>query len=294
VVTLMEEDGWPDSLANDGYNAFVNAVHLAVVKVAADFQNATHAPTPEEIQAAVDRVKAEAGSSVRTQVKGSMDGWELLWFGTFGDNDDSIGTEAFTTDSDALRNTPTINLSRRWSGDQSEDGDWELFGWFSGVVLPAISDCNLDGLFGRTAMAADVKERSFQAMRAFRDASFRDYTGLGAWWTAIQAADPELARLAAEDAKVREALQALLTEVPRLLSDPNKPVRPDDVENARLVLKQLAAASPMQSGKFVDQGLRALAEIEGRPWSEALDFMSRAKPRGRTLRKSSRRTAYGT
>ena len=289
VVALMEEDGWYHHLADDGYNAFVNGVHLAVVKVAAEFQNATHAPTPEEIREKVEQVKASTAATVRAQIKGSMDAWELAIFGTVGDNDDEVGTEAFTVDSDTLKNTPRIDFSRRWSGDGSGDGDWELFGWFSGVILPPASDCNLDGLFARTSMSEDVRSGAFDAMRGFRDGPFRAYTGLDAWWSRAHEAVPELARLAEDDNQVRRALEDLLAEAPRVLGDPNATVRAEDLANVRLILQRLAAISPKQSREFIEQGLRVLTEIEGQPWSDALDQVSRAKPRGRTLRSTSRR-----
>ncbi|MEU4745116.1 hypothetical protein AB0G02_32295 [Actinosynnema sp. NPDC023658] len=289
VVTAMEEDGWPDSLANDGYSAFVNAVHLAVVKVAADFQHATHAPTPAEIKAAVDQVKSSAATSVRTQVKGSMDAWELLWFGTFGDNDDSVGTEAFTTDCDALKAMPDIDFSRRWNEETAEDGDWELFGWFGGNALVDIpGGCNLDGVFARTAADERLKQHSFDAMRTFRDTTFREYPGLGTWWAAAQDATPELAHLAATDERVRQSLEHLLAAAPRLLGDSRERVQPDDVAAAHLLLQRLAAVSPLQAMRFARQGIRAFAEVEGRSLAEALDFFARAKPRGRTLRRSAR------
>lgn len=74
-----------------------------------------------------------------------------------------------------------------------------------------------------------------------------------------------------------------------MLGDPDATVRPEDVANVRLVLQRLAAVSPKQSREFVDEGLRVLTEIEGQSWNDALDHVSRAKPRGRTLPSASRR-----
>jgi hypothetical protein len=148
VVALMEEDGWPDHLANTGYSAFVDAVHLAVVKVAASFQHALAAPTPEQIKEQIDVVKASAATSVKAAVKNAMSGWQLAWYGTFGNNDDTIGTEAFTTTGDQLVATPAITLNRRWSGDESGDGDWEIDGLFRG--FPDV-DCNLESIFSFSA-----------------------------------------------------------------------------------------------------------------------------------------------
>jgi len=144
VVSLMEEDGWPDDLADTGYSAFVDAVQLAVVKVAASFQHALAAPTPQQIKDQIDVVKASAASSVKAAVKNAMSGWQLVWYGTFGDNDDGVGTEAFTTTTDELVATPAITINRRWSGDESGDGDWELSGVFRG--FPQV-DCHLESLF---------------------------------------------------------------------------------------------------------------------------------------------------
>ena len=79
AVVLMEQDGWPWSLANTGYNALVNAIHLAVARVAAGFQHATHAPTKDEIEAAIKTVKDTAANTVHDAVKGEMSGWQLLW-----------------------------------------------------------------------------------------------------------------------------------------------------------------------------------------------------------------------
>ena len=85
------------------------------------------------------------------------------------------------------------------------------------------------------------------------------------------------------------AVVSLLTEAPRLLADPGEQLRPEDVANVRLILERLVAVSPLQAMRFARQGLRALPRIEGRTWREALEFMSRAKPRGRTLRRHARR-----
>ena len=82
AVVLMEEDDWPDDLADTGYSALVNAIELAVAKVPAGFQHATSVPTKVEIDAAIKTVKDTASSTVHDAIKGTMSGWQLLWYGT--------------------------------------------------------------------------------------------------------------------------------------------------------------------------------------------------------------------
>jgi hypothetical protein len=86
AAVLMEQDEWPNSLAETGYHALVNAIQLSVAQVAAGFQHATHAPTKEEIDAAFrqsrttrprwsmmrSKVKCRAGSSSGTARLGTM------------------------------------------------------------------------------------------------------------------------------------------------------------------------------------------------------------------------------
>jgi hypothetical protein len=73
----MEQDDWPDSLADTGYDAFVNAVLLAVAKVAASFQHATHEPTKKEIENAIKAVKDTAADTVNASINNAMSGWQL-------------------------------------------------------------------------------------------------------------------------------------------------------------------------------------------------------------------------
>lgn len=290
VVTVMEEDGWSDNLAKEGYSAFVNAVHLAVVKVAADYQHALSLPTKEQIEAKITEIKAQASGSVRAQVKGSMDAWQLLWYGTFGDNDDLIGSEAFIGNSDEFSWAHPNDFSRRWNSDESEDGDWELFGYFAATVPEGtFGECSLDQLFGSMEMSDRDKEGGFSALREFRDTEFRSYAGLDTWWTSLRKATPELARLAQTDEEVKRALVMLLDQAPRALSDRSSTVEADALANARLVLERLAAASPMRASEFINQALRVVERAKGRSWDDALDLVSVTKPRGRKPRAGSRR-----
>jgi hypothetical protein len=297
VAVLMEADGWTDSLADTGYNALVDAVQLSVARIAADFQHALQAPTQAEIKAKIDTVKATAADSVHNQVKGSMDAFQLLWYGTFGDNDDQVGTEAFTVNTDQLRDSGWyVAFNRRWSGDESGDGDWEVFGWFEGaqiVTLPAGTTCNLDGLFRANEKVSGRQlhelEAGFNALRGFRDTDYRSYTGLEAWWHELGRATPELVRLSAERPAVRQALEELVLAAPRVLNDPAVPLERADVDNLRTVLEALADDSGDRSSAVARQALRVTGSLEGKPWAEAVEMASRFKPRGRTLRQQARR-----
>jgi hypothetical protein len=134
VVVVMEEDGFPAHIARSGYDALVDAVHFAVTRIAAEYQHALAPPTADDLD---ERIKAVTGT-VAKHVKGAvmvdMQSWQLLWFGTFGDQDDRIGTNAWTVLSNELQEIGRIPFSQRWSesdeDEPSEDGDWELRGAF--------------------------------------------------------------------------------------------------------------------------------------------------------------------
>jgi hypothetical protein len=96
VAVLMEQDGWPDSFATVGYSALVNAVQLGVAQAAASFQFASMPPTPEQIAAQIENVKALASTMVTGAIEAYMSGTQTVWYGSLGNNDDEIGTQART------------------------------------------------------------------------------------------------------------------------------------------------------------------------------------------------------
>ena len=286
VVSLMEEDGWPDSLANTGYSAFVDAVQLAVVKVAASFQHALAAPTPQEIKDQIEVVKASAATSVKAAVKNAMSGWELIWYGMFGNNDDGIGTEAFTTTTDELVATPAIAINRRWSGDESGDGDWEISGVFRG--FPQL-DCHLERLFsfsaGSEARQEESRAKGFDAMRAFRDGAFRESPGLGAWWAEFTAASPALAMVAQQRPDVQEALNGLVHDAGTWLGDGAQRIGGQSLERLNTVLDALAADAPGHHARVLRQAKRLVKRLDGASFEDALRFAAEMKPVGRTPRR---------
>ncbi|MFJ5862618.1 hypothetical protein ACIQCM_14460 [Pseudarthrobacter sp. NPDC092439] len=285
VVSVMEEDGWPDSLADTGYAAFVDAVHLAVVKVAASFQRALAAPTPQQIKDQIEVVKESAASSVRAAVKNAMSGWQLIWYGTFGNNDDSVGTEAFTTTTDELVDTPAINFSRRWSGDESGDGDWELRGVFRG--FPQV-DCSLESLFAVNAAGGSPQDAaqtgSFEAMRAFREGGFREFPGLGAWWAEFTTASPALADIAAKRPEVQDALNGLLHDAGTWLGDQSAPIDGAARERLDTVLDAVSGDASAHTRRVVRQAKRLVERLDGVAFGDALRMASELKPVGRTPR----------
>jgi hypothetical protein len=127
VVVLMEEDGWPDDIATAGYNAMVDAVHLGVAKTAASFQNALAAPSKEEIEAQIARLKTTMGRMVQGAILEYMSGPQIAWYGTLGNNDDKIGTEAWTVNQDDFAEVNSKTFERRWNDDENDgNGDWSI------------------------------------------------------------------------------------------------------------------------------------------------------------------------
>ncbi|GAB2473960.1 SAM-dependent methyltransferase [Xylanimonas ulmi] len=279
IVVAMEEDGWPNSLAEAGYQAFVDGVYLGVTKVAASFQHALSKPTKEQIDAAIATVKASVGALVKAAVKNAMSGWQLIWYGTFGDNDDQIGSEAFTTDSDELATSVTIPISRRWGDDEAGDGDWELQGRIRG--LPDIT-CSLESLF--SSFAATDTGTSMDDLRAFRDGPFRTLPGLGAWWDEFQTLAPALVEVAADNPRLQDALTVVLQEAARTVSHPDAELSADLLDNARTVIDSLDGHVSARGAKVLRQAATVLERIHRLPVERAIETVALSKPIGRTPR----------
>ncbi|MDJ0352301.1 SAM-dependent methyltransferase [Pseudarthrobacter sp. PH31-O2] len=293
VVSVMEEDGWPDSLANTGYSAFADAVQLAVVKVAASFQHALAAPTPQEIKDQIDVVKASAAASVHAAVKDAMSGWQLIWYGTFGDNDDNIGTEAFTVTTDELVANPTIEILRRWSGDDSGDGDWELRGVFRG--FPQL-DCNLATIFSTPSARPaqdDALGKPLEAMRAFREGGFREYPGLGLWWEELRQVSPALAFLAASRPEIEDALHGLLLDAGVWLDDKTVVIERSSRDRINIVLDAVAGSGSNRTRRVVRQAKRVVERLDGVSFEAGLKLAAEIKPVGRTPRRTAAESSSG-
>ncbi|MEO7261303.1 MAG: hypothetical protein ABI047_08635 [Jatrophihabitantaceae bacterium] len=287
AVVLMEEDGWPDSLANTGYSALTDAITLAVAQIAAGFQHATHAPTKEEITAAISTVKDTAAGTVRDAIKGQMSGWQLLWYGTFGNNDDTIGSEVWTVSQDEFvhedgTTTPVIDFVRHWDSDEAGDGDWQLSGSFTGVVpCPANA---LSGLFERSATEHTEREPSHRAaltaMRKFRSDNYAAYPGLTSWWQALHLNATTLVRAATRDRAVRDAVAQLFDRLPAVLQNPDERLDEHDLRALDTVLRSVAALSPQARRSFAGTAVKVAPTLAGRSWNEALKIMSGTPPNG--------------
>jgi hypothetical protein len=284
----MEEDGWPDDLADTGYSALVNAIQLAVAQVAAGFQHATHAPTKEEIAAAMQTVKDTASATVHNAIKGTMSGWQLFWYGTFGNNDDTIGSEVWTFNHDDFARQAVIPFSRRWSGDESGDGDWGISGSFTGVVpCPADALARLIGggaalaSSGGTEGAHQAAAHAISAMREFRAKDYRALPGLERWWQALQGGLPDVIRIAAGDAAVRDAVDRLFAALPGVLATPDHPLSAEHLSDATRILEAMSKASPSLHRAFAHRALAILPELHGRSWNAAIRRVSCTRPRGR-------------
>jgi precorrin-3B methylase len=281
VVAVMEEDGWPNDIAEAGYTAFVDGVHLGVTKVAASFQHALSAPTKEQIAEAITGVKASVATSVKAAVKNAMSGWQLIWYGTFGDNDDQVGSEAFSTDSDELATKGTMPILRRWSGDDSGDGDWELTGRIRGIADIA---CSLEFLFA--SFGARDTEASMSTLRRFRDGPFRVFPGLGAWWDELTSITPALVELAADNPEMQESLTTILRGGADAVANPEAAVDPAVFDHIRRVIDGLEGRVSGRSSRVLRQAARLAKHTRAIPFAKAIEVAASFKPVGRTPRVS--------
>jgi len=283
VLVLMEEDGWPGDLADTGYTTLINAVTLAVGKVAAGFQHATHAPTKEEIDAAIKTVKDTAATMVHDAVEGVMSGWQLIWYGTFGNNDDTVGSEAFTFTHDDFAADAVINFSRHWDEDEAGDGDWEISGTATGVVpCPAGAFSDLFGGIGGGARAKDPASgstkdphsRSLTAMHAFRAKEYAALPGLEPWWRALQQGVPDLIRIVAGNPKLRASAKRLFDAVPDVLAAPDKPLPEEHWKDLMAIMEQLSQKSRPLNKSLARQALTIIPKLHGKTWKAALQHVA--------------------
>lgn len=153
VAVLMEQDGWPDSFATVGYSALINAVQLGVAQAAASFQMATSQPTKEQIDAQVEKVKELASTMVTGAIEAYMSGTQTVWYGSLGNNDDQIGTQAWTINQDDFQGYKLIPITESFSGD---NGSWTIGGDFinldSAPPPPPPDQCK--------TLAADINDLS--------------------------------------------------------------------------------------------------------------------------------------
>ncbi|MEO8417865.1 MAG: hypothetical protein ABI475_03985 [Methylophilaceae bacterium] len=167
VVVLMEQDSWPNNIATTGYNALVEAVRLGVAKAAASFQHATSPPTKEQIDAQIEAVKTMAAKMVTGAILEYMSGAQTAWYGTVGNNDDKIGTEAWTVNQDDFTEVNFKTFVRRWKDDESDgNGDWEITAMFINLDGPVVvpDQCakiaeQIQSLLEELKSASDINER---------------------------------------------------------------------------------------------------------------------------------------
>jgi hypothetical protein len=154
VAALMEQESWPDSFATVGYSALVDAVQLGVAQAAASFQFAQMPPTPEQIADQIENVKALASTMVNGAIEDYMSGTQTVWYGSVGNNDDQIGTQAWTILQGDFGSSTLIPITESWSGD---NGSWTIGGDFINldgtVVTPPPVDCKT-----LAAQIADLSE----------------------------------------------------------------------------------------------------------------------------------------
>jgi hypothetical protein len=222
-----------------------------------------------------------------------MSGLELAWFGTFGNNDDNIGSEVWTFTHDDFANEAVIGFSRRWSGDESGDGDWELSGTAVGVV-PCPADALLGFLSGDNMRDSDAGEErrkfgpALAAMRDFRTQDYETIAKLEPWLRALQGWTPDIVRAVAREREVRDALHRLVAALPGVLGTRDQPLSANHLRDVTTVLEGLSRTSPQLHRTFAGRALEVLAELQGQTWNSAIERVARARPLGRERSRSDR------
>ena len=185
------------------------------------------------------------------------------------------------------RKAGIISFSRRWSEDESEDGDWEISGTFTGVVqCPAIALSELIGGGDAATSSAGVPEHdvpalALAAMREFHVKDYQALPGLASWWQALTRSLPDVIRIAARDTAVRDAMERLFAALPSGLATPDHPLSAAHLHDLQTILEALSNASPSLRRMFARRALAILPELQGGSWTAAIQRVARTRPRGR-------------
>ncbi len=165
VAVLMEQDGWPDELATTGYAALVDAVQLGVAKFVTKYQHRPAPPTPNDVADEIEALKAMATKMVSGAIKEKMGG-DVFVFGTAGNNDDTLGAEAWYVNQDQLTAKSLIEFQRTWTDDETKGcGEWRIRVLFRNLDAPPdTSECpdlaaRIDSLEEELAQETDLNER---------------------------------------------------------------------------------------------------------------------------------------
>ena len=145
AVVLMEQDGWDDDTARAGYRAFAGAIELGLARAMARFQHYGEPPSREDIVRQVALARDAAAAAVRGALLEHMSALQVAWYGSIGNNDDRIGSEAWTVNQDDLRATDTLTFRRRWDARESDgNGDWTMTVSFKNLdgAAPGIDRCS--------------------------------------------------------------------------------------------------------------------------------------------------------
>ncbi len=208
IAVLMEEDNVSDDGAEAGHQALNNAVEAALNQIVATRSVSNQDVTDEELNEFTGSIESTISDAIQSQ----QNFFENLW--SWLNKDDSIGHQVWIFKHDDLADGGTINFSRHWGNE----GSWTLHGHItSSVICPAgameklfsgqssarsmeksgeysarmvIDAENIDRdkedkrKPAEIAKARSAPARTFDldALRKFRDSTYRDYPGLSNWW----------------------------------------------------------------------------------------------------------------
>jgi len=144
AVVLMEQDAWDDATALAGYRAFADAVELGIARAMATFQHGAGPPSRDDLSAQVARIRDGAGPLVRGALLEHMSTAQRAWYGSLGNNDDRIGSEAWIVDQDALESESPLTFRRHWTAAETDgNGEWSMTVAFTRVdgLAPDLGRC---------------------------------------------------------------------------------------------------------------------------------------------------------
>jgi hypothetical protein len=237
IVVLFNEQG---HLPNHAAEAGHRALNIAVEDAINGLLRALDPSHPDITQDDINGVVRNVSALVHDAIVNDLSFSEKLWAATEADIE--IGQQIWQWDQDVMTSPSgqmTFATGDNWGSPLYAQSGWRITGTLS-VTDPCPADVFayiLNAFTGGSGSQLSPAPVWHDAMRTFRDnGGFRMYSGLSAWWDLAARRVPYLAALTASRDEFREEVTRLLSDLPRMLAEPDSPIPPRSVHSMARIL----------------------------------------------------------
>lgn len=268
IAILMEEDNVTDAGANAGHQALNTAVQNALNNVIPTLGVLHQSITEAEI----NRITTQIQSQITDAIRNQQNWLENIW--SWINSDDTIGTVVWIYSSKQLIEQNPINLNRRWTND---NGDWELFANINSREITCPANRMKEAYEKKNG--ADSAKNIILSMYDFRDTQFKEYSGLVSWWQLATRNSGFLDQVLKNE-EVAEVAISIFNDIPKILKNREEPLSEYHYNGIMKILEHIQQVNvdDKQSRKDINRSIDALKMLEGKPFSEIVNVLSKVEP----------------